>query len=145
MAEFDDGGKQRVIGEKSLNDTENAPWNFQNTKNIGQDIAEAKRLDPAAGGYDHIWKFTEGLDTHTITLKNPDNNLQLDVTTDANAVIMYSNCYPNNNLEMITGETDGLYNAITIEPYTFFKSDDVSPLNITPDKTFSRYISYKLS
>ncbi|MCF0227763.1 MAG: hypothetical protein HUJ52_03000, partial [Malacoplasma sp.] len=88
----------------------------------------------------------EANDMHVVEFKNPENGLQLNVTTDATGMIMYANCYPHEGLVMNSGnETDQENNAITIEPLTYFNSNDTNSLNVSPEQTFTRFISYKLS
>ena len=126
---------------------QNTAYDFRIAKEIGISNDRVKEVDPVCKGFDHIWKFNnEANDMHTVEFKNPDNGLQLNVTTDATGMIMYANCYPHEGLVMNSGnETDQENNAITIEPLTYFNSNDTNSLNVSPEQTFTRFISYKLS
>lgn len=138
-------GGQIVLRDEPVNS--HYPWNFNTSKPIGQDIAAAASTDPVSGGYDHIWCLDQSENVNnTITLYNPSNNINLDVTTDATGVIMYANCYPHEGMPMNDGtETDTQYAAITIEPYTFFTKSDITPMIIDSDHPFTRHISYVFS
>lgn len=131
---------QVVTGEIPLDNTEVEEWDFRNEKRIGKDIAAAKAKDLTSGGYDHIWKFDDKYKTNDIVLKNPNNKISLTVNTDANAVIMYANCYPHENDLMNPSGKDALYAGITIEPIQFFKKAE--DLIRTPDNPYQRHISY---
>lgn len=149
MGKFNfDEGTQIVEGEQNVTtDPDFKDWNFTSAKKIGDDIEDAATKDRVSGGYDHVWKFDEtssGL--HTVTLANPGTGLSLNVTTDATGIIMYANCFPKENQEMNPGGLDTKYAAITVEPYTFFTRNTVEDaLCITPDQTFTRYISYQIN
>ncbi len=171
MAQYDPDGWQTVLGYKdakeqvTYKDKEGkeitcTPWNFQekdNAKQIGKDIEGAQAADSASNGYDHIWYFGanentkdddgNSINTVKVVLKNPDNNLELEVSSpDSDGVIMYSNCYPEDQ-KMNDGEPDAYGNAITIEPYTFFTTDNASFSKLYIDKAhpFSRHITYQFS
>lgn len=134
---------QTVVGEILVGGT---PWDFKQAKEIGNDIFEAQRQDPISGGYDHIWKFDQGggSNFNTIKLTHPYNDTKLTVTTDADAVIMYANCFEHEGLIMTDGQADRQYAAITIEPYKFFTTTTVDDLLIDKGQEFTRYISYQL-
>jgi len=131
---------QVPIGKINVKDT---PFDFRGGKAIGKDIEKAKAEDETSGGYDHIWIFNEN--KQYINLTNPKTNIKLHVDTDADAIIMYANCYPHTNDEMNPSGKDALYSGISVEPYKFFTKDSVSDLNIAPDEPFTRNISYTFS
>ncbi|MCQ2792100.1 MAG: hypothetical protein MJ208_01095 [Bacilli bacterium] len=149
IAKYDNEGHQTVIGTESVTAEGNSPWNFTTTKEIGKDIEEAAKKDEVSGGYDHIWCFNNGnIGEHDFELRNEETNIKLNVTSeDSDAVIMYSNCWPNLEQEMNDGEKDTKYAAITIEPYTFFttEKESIEKLFIDKDKSFARHITYKFS
>lgn len=148
IAKYDSEGHQTVLGIESVTKEGNNPWNFINGKTIGKDIEEAADKDKVSGGYDHIWCFDdEKIDEQDLELSNEESNIKLNVTSNSNAVIMYSNCWPNEEQEMNDGEKDTKYAAITIEPYTFFTTEPKSmeKLFIDKDKPFTRNITYKFS
>jgi len=134
---------QVVTGEISLDKAKE--FDFRKEKAIGQHIEKAKELDLTSGGYDHIWKFNNSTN-NTITLKNPDNGISLKVDTDADAVIMYANCYPHTDDAMNPSGKDALYAGITIEPIKFFVQDpntkELNDIIYTPDKPYTRNITY---
>lgn len=144
MAQYDEKGEDQTV-ENFDKDVADTPWDFRDAKKIGKDIEEAKSKDPVSRGYDHIWKFDDDGEENYVELKNPKTNLSLKVTSDADAVILYSNCYPHEGMEINPSGTDTLFSGITIEPIKSFTKYSVEDLNITPDKPFSRYISYKFS
>lgn len=141
MGEYDTEGHQTVIGEKPVAST---PWDFNGGKKIGDDIEEAKTQDEVSGGYDHIWYFGE--DEFNFELSYGNTKLTVD-SIDSNAVIMYANCYPVKDQIMSDDKKDTKYAAITIEPYTFFTTEQqsIEKLFIDKDKSFSRHITYTFS
>lgn len=148
IAKYDDEGHQTVIGTKKVTDAGNEPWNFKTAKEIGKDIEEAARKDVVSGGYDHIWYFGENDNIGENDLVLESDKIRLDVTSeDSNAVIMYSNCWEVDGQEMNDGEKDTKYAAITIEPYTFFTTEQksIEKLFINKDKSFTRHITYSFS
>ena len=138
-----------MIGKKEFGDSPSESlkyFDFRKEKTIGQDIDEVKKIDKVSGGYDHIWVFGENNKTNDITLKNSATDIQLKVTSDADAVIMYANCYPKENIEFNPSGVDTLNAGITIEPIKFFTRDKVGEtLNINPSKEFTRNITYTFS
>lgn len=150
LGKYDSDGHQTVAGITKLES--NSPWNFKSGKNIGKDIQKAKELDSVSGGYDHIWYFgnntTESARSCKLEIANDVTKIKLNVeSSDSDAVIMYANCYPVAGQKMNNGEEDTQYAAITIEPYTFFTTEQQSmeKLFINKDKSFSRHISYIFS
>lgn len=146
MAKYEFNGNKTnhiVVDKRPITGT---PFDFsqENGKPIGQDVEKAKEEDPVSGGYDHIWIFKDE-NSRYIELTNPDNKLKLRMDTDADAIIMYSNCYPHKDDEMNPSGKDALYSGISVEPYKFFTKDTVSDLNITPNNPFKRNISYTVS
>lgn len=145
-AEFENEASKKtnqvVIGTKSVDGT---AFDFRTGKKIGKDIETAKEYDPISGGYDHIWKFNDGESNRYINLYNDKTKINLHVDTDADAIIMYANCYPHENDEMNPSGKDSLYSGISVEPYKFFTKDTVDDLMITPDKPFTRNITYTFS
>lgn len=133
---------QVPVGTKAVSGT---PFDFTTTKTIGKDIEAAKASDITSGGYDHIWYF--GDDKFDVKLKNPKNGITLQVDSDADAIIMYANCYPHENDEMNPSGKDTLYSGISVEPYKFFTKDQdsIDGLMITPDKPFERNITYTIT
>ena len=149
MGEYDSEGHQTVM--KSIKIEGESPWDFSSEKTIGKDVKKAAELDPASNGYDHIWHFRDDdgkpIDFN-VSLTNPDTKLKLDVTSeDSDGVIMYTNCWKVDGQEMNDGELDAQYAAITIEPYTFFTTEQqsIEKMFIDKGKSFSRHITYNFS
>ncbi len=138
----DKSGGQIVEGDQPVAGT---PWDFTNTKVIDDAmLKQALEADPVSGGIDHIWKFDPSDDgLHTLSLSSASKTLK--VTTDADGVIMYANCFPKEGQLMNDGEEDKQFGAITIEPYKFFTKDTVDDLILDKDQKFTRYISYEIS
>lgn len=167
MAKYDSDGQQTVEGYIPVDNLkpegkETTPFDFREEtpgkiKTIGQDIDDAKSIDGASGGYDHIWYFGANKDVKSeetkkdpvhVELTNPDTNIKLEVVSpDSDGVIMYANCYPVAGQKMNDGENDEYGKAITIEPYTFFTTDNesFSKLYIDEGKPFSRHITYQFT
>lgn len=150
LGAYDSEGHQTVEGVKKIEN--DSPWNFKNGKLVGADIDKAATQDPVSGGYDHIWYFGNNADedkrTCNLELKNDTSHIKLNVESpDSDAVIMYANCYPVDGQKMNDGELDTKYGAITIEPYTFFTTEQqsIEKLFIDKNKSFSRHISYTFS
>ena len=138
-------GNRRPVGEDNVSETENPQWNFQTKKKIGDDLDYVIEHDPGAHGYDGVWIFETGANTHTVTLENPDNNYKLDIVTDAKGITLYSNNWADANLLMNEGEHDAAYNSIALEPVTPFITTNTDALNVDANEMYTRFISYRLS
>jgi len=152
MAQYDSTGGQTVIGVSDI--SESGPYNFNtdigDAFTIGSRIEKAKELDPISGGYDNIWASKEGELLKDIKLFNDKNTLKVSwIGGEANAIIMYSNCYPHINDEMNPSGKDELYAGISVEPYKFFSRNDLSPIMYGPNEdngpTFENVITYTFS
>lgn len=157
LSKYDDEGCQTVVGTKNVTD-DGGVWNCKpevgGKKLTEENLKKAADLDPASNGYDHIWYFgdneaTNGEErTKTVEVQLATNEFQLNVKSeDSDAVILYANCYPVKGQKMNDGEEDKQYAAITIEPYTFFTTEQksIEKLFIDREHSFSRHITYAFS
>jgi len=163
MAKFEETGRsetgakytnQIVIGKDDVTQVkqgDKTPFDFTKGKIIGEDIAEAKAYDPVSAGYDHIWYLGKPAGTEEAKLNQiilSYNHTKLTVKTDADAVIIYANSYPHEGVAMntdVANETDHLNGGLTIEPFTFFTKDDMSPIFHDEGNPYKRTIIYELS
>ncbi|MCF0227975.1 MAG: hypothetical protein HUJ52_04085 [Malacoplasma sp.] len=132
----------RIVGQEDIESLKEFDFNLE--KEIGKDIEAVATKEPVAKGYDHMFIFTNNNPIHKITLRNPDNELTLEIETDAEAACLYTNNYPKDNLEILGGGNDVIHGSIAVEPQSYFKGNDTSMLNIDANNSFTRYISYKL-
>jgi len=123
---------------------------------VGERNDAVKAEDTVSNGYDHIWymgdpKSAAEDDLNKIILDT--DAYKLTVKTDANAVIVYANCWPydgkdgNLKIDMNTAngtQTDEYNGGITVEPFTFFKEGNLEEIYHSPSNPYTRKIIYEI-
>lgn len=94
-----------------LQDPAHAAYNFNTPKTIGQDIQSGH--PQLRGGYDNPWILDKSKNC-CVVYHDPISGREMTVTTDRDAVVIYSMCYPEESV-LNNGKVGQLYEAVCFE------------------------------
>lgn len=113
-------------------------YDFSREKKIGQDIKAVAKDNPRANGYDCGFILKKS-NKPQIILKN--NGIKLNIKTDMNMAIVYTNCAAGDNKMNGYGK-DIRYGGVAIEPQMY--TSTISGKFIDAKHPFDHYISFNL-
>lgn len=90
------------------------PFDFRSAKEIGRDIRENHKQLILGNGYDHPWILDNVKGPH-VTLEDEISGIKMEVTTDREAVVIYSTNYPEQQKKLFNGGTLKKNQAICFE------------------------------
>lgn len=123
-----------IIGKEKVNKM----YDFRNEKKVGLDIKEVAKSNPRANGYDCGFILKKS-NQPQISLSN--DGIRLNINTDMNMAIVYSNCYGTNHMMKSYG-LDNQYCGIAIEPQMY--APRFKDKLIDENHPFDHYASFHL-
>lgn len=143
--EFTELDDESIVTGKMIN-VMNTPFDFTTPKKIGQDIYEDYYQLNITNGYDHFFKFKDGVKTENrVELYDEESGRGLLVSTNCSGVVVYSGNYISKG-KLSIGRDIGVKDAVCLETQNIpigksnlFIGDSI----LKADETYSSETSYK--
>lgn len=101
----------------SIEPVQDSPFDFRQTKTVGSDIESAHPQIQKGHGYDHFFLFAKNLslDTPKLSMSEPSSGIALELFTDCDGIVLYSQNFPIEILPTSNGVAPTRH-CIAIEP-----------------------------
>ncbi len=119
------------------------PFDFRNSKPIGESIHENHQQLVFGNGYDHYFVLKQYFDSklqHAAQLIGDKSGIVLDVYTTSQGVLLYTGNFMNDKIKLKSGETDSFRTAVCLETQDF--PDAPNQPNF-PSKIYDEKINYQ--
>ncbi|MDO4719564.1 MAG: aldose epimerase family protein [Peptostreptococcaceae bacterium] len=129
-----------------IESVENSPFDFREPKSIGRDLSCDHPQLEAGSGYDHFFFFDpQGSEGPVLSLREKSTGLSLDLFTDCEGAVLYSQNYPIPGLRS-SEEQPAIRRGLAIEPSAppIGKNGEFLPFSLLrKDEAYRRHIRYR--